>query len=54
VGEANGYEPAALAGIEAAQRRKHGAGGGSKPMCVVSGGNIDSSTLETILTGNTL
>jgi hypothetical protein len=39
VGEANAYEPAALAGIEAAG--------------VVLGGNIDPSTLETILAGNT-
>jgi threonine dehydratase len=53
VGEANGYELAALADIEATQCRKHGACGGGKIVCVVSGGNIDSSVLQKILAGNT-
>jgi threonine dehydratase len=47
-----GYAPAALEEIEAAAALS-GRAGGVKIVCVVSGGNIDSDALGTILAGET-
>jgi threonine dehydratase len=67
VGDENAYEPASLADnrlfVERARIVAEGAGaaplaaalsgraGGGKLVCVVSGGNIDTSTLGTIMSG---